>query len=139
MPRSVGSRSTARHESSKISATKMFLHFETIITICSCRPGGRLGVAEAVPQSLRPYEFSALSHLLMRDLLYRILFLHFISFFTFLRFYFLVFISFFKKTSFLGNYFFDFISFLKKFSFLYVNYFVISFFSKYHFLGNISF
>jgi len=59
----------ARQECSKISATKMFLDFETIITICSCRPGGSLGVAEAVPQSLRPYEFSALSLLLMRDLL----------------------------------------------------------------------
>ena len=43
--------------------------FEKIITICSCRPGGSLGVAEAVPQSLRPYEFSALSLLLMRVLL----------------------------------------------------------------------
>ena len=51
----------------------MFLHFETIITICSCRPGGSLGVAEAVPQSLRPYEFSALSLLLMRVLLYTLL------------------------------------------------------------------
>ena len=51
-------------------STKMFLLFEKNITICSCRPGGSLG-AEAVPQSLRPYEFSALSRLLMRDLLSR--------------------------------------------------------------------
>ena len=44
----------------------MFLDFETIITIRSCRPGGSLGIAVAVPQSLRPYEFSALSLLLRR-------------------------------------------------------------------------
>ena len=68
--RSAGSRSMAGHECSKISATKMFLHFETIITIGPCRPGGSPGLAEAVPQSLRPYEFLALSLLLLRDLLY---------------------------------------------------------------------